>query len=217
MFLRLIIRKLYAFLPFTYPDIIARQLKGMKSILDVGCGEGELTATIRLRIPAFCVGIELDPPSLTEAKRNRTHDEYVLADARFLPFRPESFDAVLCSQVIEHLEKESGLKVIRETEKVGISVVIISTTVGYIPFLPLNSVTRQQIHRSAYYPQEFASRNYKVTFQGMKLFYGEKGLMRKVPRLMRLLLSIFSYLMAPIVGHFSSLALYQIATLRLER
>lgn len=74
----------------------------------------------------------------------------------------ESFDAVVLTDVIEHLEKDEGLLLIREVERVSSSIVGIFTPLG---FMPQHFSSKQdtwgfeeadlQTHRSGWLPTDF--------------------------------------------------------------
>jgi hypothetical protein len=74
----------------------------------------------------------------------------------------ESFDAVVLTDVIEHLEKDEGLLLIREVERVTSSIVGIFTPLG---FMPQHFSSKQdtwgfeeadlQTHRSGWLPNDF--------------------------------------------------------------
>lgn len=77
------------------------------SILDVGCGEGILTARLATRTGARTVGIDLGDERLVGEWASR-HSELVSfrpASAYALPFADESFDCVCAFEVLEHLER----------------------------------------------------------------------------------------------------------------
>ena len=75
--LKVLVKKLFPYLPLSYTDIVARFLKGCKSVLDVGCGNGELMINLRKRINVYSVGLELYLPYLHEAKKRKSHDDYI--------------------------------------------------------------------------------------------------------------------------------------------
>jgi SAM-dependent methyltransferase len=68
-------------------------------VLDAGCGH-----QMYLRIPdsATVVGIDIDPAQL---EGNATIDEKILGDLQTYPLPPESFDLVVCYEVMEHLKR----------------------------------------------------------------------------------------------------------------
>jgi SAM-dependent methyltransferase len=82
-----------------------------KYLLDVGCGIGLLDPLIANK---YIVGVDIDRKNIVEAKRirkttkldhNAIHN--VVADLHFLPFR-EKFDAIICSEVLEHLTHDKA-------------------------------------------------------------------------------------------------------------
>ena len=101
------LKKLYRRLfPQHRYHLIPRELQGCCSVLDLGCGA---TSPIH-----FCnhikisVGVDLWDFYLAENRKNNLHSVYVKADIKEIGFKPKSFDAVLCSEVLEHLPKEDG-------------------------------------------------------------------------------------------------------------
>lgn len=92
-----------------------------KKILDVGCGDGfYLHLLLSLKNKNTLVGIDIDPNALSSAKKNLKGRKIKLlrGDLTKLPFKKNAFDAVLTSEVLEHVEDEVGaLKEIRRVLK----------------------------------------------------------------------------------------------------
>ena len=68
-------------------------------VLVVGCGDGTEAAHIAGETGATVVGLDLE----VDASRRRAGVHLLRADARALPFRGGSFDALYCYHVLEHV------------------------------------------------------------------------------------------------------------------
>jgi SAM-dependent methyltransferase len=80
-------------------------------ILDVGCGDGLLAATIAQKRPDVTVhGLEVLP-------REQTHIPVEMFDGTRIPFEDHSFDAVLFSDVLHHTIDPAAL--LREASRVA--------------------------------------------------------------------------------------------------
>jgi SAM-dependent methyltransferase len=76
------------------------------SVLDAGCGPGELLAAVHERFPhAKCTGVDLSGATIAKNRRRLpwARFERLELDKERLPDR---FDAVVCSEVLEHIEDD---------------------------------------------------------------------------------------------------------------
>ena len=74
-------------------------------VLEVGCGDAVLLAAIVAALPgraARVMGLDLARGRLTRA-RDRLAAHFACAAAEALPVRSDSFDLVVCAEVLEHL------------------------------------------------------------------------------------------------------------------
>jgi SAM-dependent methyltransferase len=165
--------------PFVTASCVVRSIKPeLSAILDVGCGPGHFFQEVRRRIaPRYAVGVDLFLPFLSACRRGKVFDDLILCDVRALPFRRRSFDSVLCTEVIEHLEKGDGIKLIHQLEDIAEHNVIISTPVGFLRECPeydrertlqgspeyrIQQNAYRSPHASGWSPDEFRMKGYHV-------------------------------------------------------
>jgi ubiquinone/menaquinone biosynthesis C-methylase UbiE len=149
--------------------LLKRELLGVSSVLDVDCGT---TSPLR-EIPKnfYTVGADIFKPSLLTLKILKFYDDLVLADGRHLPFKDETFDAVLALEVIEHMNKQEGYNFLIHMTRLAKKKVILSTPSGFKPQDEYANVYAK--HLSGWNPEEFKAWGFKVMgFGGLKtLFY----------------------------------------------
>jgi len=182
-------------------DYLKRELEGCESILDLGCGQN--SPLQHCPIP-YSVGIDLFEPYLRESKRKGIHSEYVLADVRNIEFRPKSFDCVLATELIEHLTKEEGYRLIEKMERIARKKVILTTPNGFLPQTSYDG-NKFQIHRPGWTVTELKRLGYKVKgINGTKFLRKERGELK-------LKILILSDLTQKIVYHFPKFAFQLLA------
>jgi ubiquinone/menaquinone biosynthesis C-methylase UbiE len=82
-------------------DAVLRALQRIRpgSVLDVGCGTGQLTRRIKRLLPdTRVVGCDFSPGMLRRAARRGDEFALVRSDALALPFSGESFDAIVTTE-----------------------------------------------------------------------------------------------------------------------
>ncbi len=76
-----------------------------QSILDVGCGEGVTLHKIKMmKIGKNLEGIDYSAEAIKIGKKEFPALKLKKADIYALPYKDNSFDIVLCNEVLEHLE-----------------------------------------------------------------------------------------------------------------
>jgi SAM-dependent methyltransferase len=82
-------------------------------VLDAPCGTGILHGFLRGR--GFrLVGTDLSPAMLAMARERGEARGYVRADLEHSPYRPGSFDAVVCTRFLMHLVPATRISVLRD-------------------------------------------------------------------------------------------------------
>ena len=91
------------------------ELKPGDRLLDLGCGEGRHVHGVHVIGGIDVVGVDLHEPSLDKARAglamlpaSGADTVLMTGDAYRLPFPDGSFDAVICSEVLEHLHDYSA-------------------------------------------------------------------------------------------------------------
>jgi ubiquinone/menaquinone biosynthesis C-methylase UbiE len=112
-------------------DLIVRLLspKSGERILDVGCGKGRIEKFLGEQVP----GIEVVSSDVTPEAKKYIKGTFVQCSMTSMPFRDDSFDAILCLHVIAHFkEGEQGIKEAFRVLKPGGSLMILTPNKYYV-------------------------------------------------------------------------------------
>jgi len=207
-------KKVSPYVPFTITNTVGRNVdKKYKTVLDIGCGEGIPMALINKHGGFHAVGLDIHGPSLNQAKKAGYHDDLILCNVQKLPIKRKSFDVAICVEVIEHLRKDEGWKLLEEMEEIARSQLVISTPVEW-PFE--TSPGDPYGHRATWSPADFKKRGYNlrgIGLRGVRMSAkGINGLWPSLPRPFRPLCYIVWVLAGPFVWFFPRLADFMVAT-----
>jgi len=172
------------------PDILRLIPVDVKSLIDVGCGRGIIGALVRIyRDPKRLVGIDIFKPYLDFCRKMNFYDELYERNLMEtpLPFDGKEFDVATCIEVIEHIPKENGLRLLEELERIA-KIVIVSAPNIYFPQKAYDNNIFQR-HVSEWCVKDFRKRGYNVLGVGDFVVFG-----RRIPYL-SFLFSKFSYMM----------------------
>lgn len=131
-----------------------------RSVLEVGCGLGDLLIEMSKFKPKELYGVEGDAALVAQAKNyiEGTGAELVQADVRRLPFPENSFDVVLVMYELQHLfDKNELSKVIREVTRVSRQwVILVEQTAP--ERIEMEDLT---LHPVSYYKEKFKTEAYR--------------------------------------------------------
>lgn len=140
------------------------------SVLDVACGlslkSKFIPAKIRVGVDIYeeyFKNIEADVPYVVVKYDVRKLEEI---------FMPKSFDIVIALDIIEHLEKEESLDMIRQCEKIAKKAIILETPKGYIPQnidITGHGAHEFQTHRCGWEVDELKNMGYEVVVRDYKM------------------------------------------------
>lgn len=94
-----------------YKKLINYYAKDTTSILDIGCGDGQLLKNICGKVK---VGTDISKGICRNVQKNDFF--LIIADSEYLPIKNNYFDMVTCINVIEHVSNEESL--IKEAKRV---------------------------------------------------------------------------------------------------
>ena len=160
----------------TWISILKRELDGLDLVLDLGCGNNSPLQYCKVK---YKVGIDLFEPYLDEAKTKKIHNQYITGDITkyrsLVHWEVQGPDAIIASQVLEHIEKVSSYRVMREMEEDASKKVIIAVPNGWRPQDEIDDNPNNP-HVSAWYVEDFTKRGYKVYgTHGLKWLRGYRG------------------------------------------
>jgi len=110
--------------------------KGHGVALDLGCGVGVYSLDL-CKTGYEVISVDISKSYLEKAKilRSKFDKEWhlILADAENLPFRKDSFDFILCSEVLEHLPNyyKALIEIIRCTKPEGVLVLSVPSRFSF--------------------------------------------------------------------------------------
>ncbi|HXG01433.1 MAG TPA: class I SAM-dependent methyltransferase [Bacteroidota bacterium] len=148
-----------------------RELSDCRTCLDIGCGSDSPVRFLRFD---YSLGVEAYEPLLREAQRNGTHSEYMLANATELDrhFSSKQFDCCVAIDLIEHLTKDDGLKLISSMERIAARKVLLFTPNGFLPQRSHHGDLQE--HLSGWTADEFERLGFRVYgMLGWKALRGE--------------------------------------------
>lgn len=110
-------------------------------VLDAGCGEGVVSGWLAQALPdAQVTGLEARPEALAEFRRRHGPEPRLRAvegDLYAMPFEAASFDLVVCTEVLEHLDAPG--RALAEMRRVGGALLL---TVPHEPFFRGGNLAR---------------------------------------------------------------------------
>ena len=88
-----------------------------ESLLDAGCGEGEALDFLGTELPEHYEGFDFNEECVAFCRERFPDYSFRQADITDLPFGDGDFDAAICLEVLEHLERPE--RALAELERVA--------------------------------------------------------------------------------------------------
>jgi len=205
-------------LPYSYPWLFRRELSRSSTVLDVGCGKGRFLKEVDDGKKRIYDGVELFDPYIRKARKTGLYRRIFRRDIRKASFPMKSYDAIMCSQVMEHFSKEEAKKILRNLKTWTKDTLIIGVPNGHFHQEEYDG-NKLQKHHTSFTPEDFGKIGFRVYGQGFKLIYGQGGLLdTRLGRfwICRVLLYILSYSVSPLPYFIPSFGTYLVAVWKRE-
>lgn len=164
-----------------YYGMIAWELRGMESVLDVGCGSNSPLAKVKKHF--YSVGVDIHKPSVSQSRKNKIHDDYKIGNVLDIDklFKAKQFDAVVALDLIEHLPKQKGRELLIQMTKLAKKKIILLTPNGFIQQIPYDGNEFQK-HLSGWDVDDFRKMGFRVYgMRGLKWLRGEYATIKWKP------------------------------------
>ena len=93
-----------------YHDFFVDRVQAGETVLDVGCGKGELAYDLAVRCRARVTGVDRNPAALRFAEARFRAPDLSFVESDIYDWEPpHTFDVVVLSNVLEHLSDRVGL------------------------------------------------------------------------------------------------------------
>jgi len=179
-------KPIYDKLFLRWTEYLKKEISDDDTVLDLGCG---YNSPIQYCNPLYSTGVEKFGPYLQESKKKGIHNKYINEDITKIEFKPKSFDVVLCSEVIEHLTKEEGIKLIKKMKVWARKKIIITVPNGFLPQDTFDDNNLQE-HKCGWNIEELKKMGFKVHgIHGWKKLKGPKGVVKYKPYLLWIIFS----------------------------
>lgn len=165
------------------------------TVLDLGCGKESPIKYFSNKLN-HSLGVDNYKPYIELSRAQNIHTDYLLSNVLYAckKFSDNSFACVIALDLIEHLNKSEGLKLIKEMERIAKKKVIIYTPNGFLKQCIFDN-NKDQHHLSGWKVKEMKNFGYKVFgMSGLKFLRKEGGKIKWRPRFFWQKLSSFSQL-----------------------
>lgn len=144
---------------------------GNLTVLDLGCGIGSAGDLFSPNKNYQFTGVDIYKPYLKICQKKGNYRELIQADITKIKIKEKSFDVVLLLQVIEHIDKKSGINLLKKTVKIAKKCIIVSVPNGCCHQAEYDGNAYQK-HVSIWTTTDLRKLGYKVYGQGLRRIYG---------------------------------------------
>ncbi len=185
--------------------LLRRSLGNPKTILDLGCGDGNLMELLANGKKWKVTGVDIFAKNVKTASQRNLFAEVFKADiikfVRQQVIKKKKYDVIFCSQVIEHVDRKKGEELLSLIELIVRQRIIIGTPREFMeqPAAYLGN-NAHQVHKSGWSEEDFRKKGYKVFGIGLSSLWSEEGLIRvNNNKVLIAFYFVVSFLFSPVV------------------
>ncbi len=196
--------KLKIITPFSYMWLLRHNIGEAKTILDLGCEDGRLLQLLSQGKKWKITGVDIYKKNTKLAAKKKIFIKVITGDvvkvAKKLIRQKQKFDVVFCSQVIEHIKRKEGEKLLSLVDHLARKRIVMGTPRGFMEqpgvFLGDNP---HMVHKSGWAEEDFRERGYKIYGIGFGPIWSETGIGRNNGLINLFFSNILSYIFSPFV------------------
>lgn len=145
-----------------YGRPLLTMIKPGNRVLEIGCGNNSLLvrSSMIVQRKLKVTGIDIFKPYVDYHNARNIYQVCYHADITAVEFELDQFDVVVCMDVLEHLTKDEGIKLLSDMT-MWARTVIVTTPNGFIPGVPQDS-NKYREHKSGWTTTELRHYGYKV-------------------------------------------------------
>lgn len=141
----------------------------VKTILDVGCGNGDLMTNLKFDNNLEIDGVDDYSPYLKSAKKSGIYRK--VFKGNILNFKPKGkYDLIFLSHVIEHFSKRDGALLLQNYLCRSAKIILLMTPFGFVKQEEYDGNLYQK-HLSGWYPSDFKKMGFQTKILGLSAVF----------------------------------------------
>lgn len=163
--------------------LLRQSLGNPKTILDLGCGDGNLMQLLSEGKKWEVTGVDIFKKNVKVASQRSIFKQVFKGDIiKFVKQqvkKKKKYDVIFCSQVIEHMDHKRGEELLKLVDLIAKQRIIFGTPREFMeqPHSYLGN-NPHQVHKSGWSEKDFSKKGYKVYGVGFSPLWSDRGLIR---------------------------------------
>ena len=172
---------------------ILHKIPNSQTVLDVGCGRGQFGFLIKSRKNIkTLVGLDIWKPHLSKLSQFQVYDHLIQTRIPPMPLKNKSVDVSLACEILEHLTRDEGIKLLEDLERITNNLIIVSTPQNYPQDIVYGNIYER--HLTEWACQEFEKYGFDTTIistlpKTLKIFDITRRFLLRLPKAPRFIIA----------------------------